>query len=117
MEKMATDWSAFASGFLARADASRALADPAEVETFVRLDIGKRLSAAEKSAITLALHRGNTLALEYNKSHSTVIREAAIDASRLILRHPREIIFDLVRCCALDVVTAQKMTQVWPAGR
>lgn len=90
------------------------ITDPAEVETFVRLDIGQRLNAAEKSAIALALHRGHTLAIEYNKSLAMVLRDAAIDARRLVLCHPREIIFDLVRGCALDVGTAQKMTRTWP---
>jgi hypothetical protein len=90
------------------------ITDPAEVETFARLDIGKRLSAAEKSAIALALHRGHMLAIDYNSSLERVFSDVAIDSRRLVLCHPREIIFDLVRSKVLDEETARKMTRTWP---
>ncbi|HEY5331271.1 MAG TPA: hypothetical protein VIJ79_15420 [Acidobacteriaceae bacterium] len=90
------------------------ITDPRELETFVRLGIGSRLSPAEKSAIALALHRGHTLAIEYNNALARALGEAGIDSQSLIVCHPREIIADLVRSNDLDEETAQKMRQAWP---
>jgi hypothetical protein len=90
------------------------ITDPRELETFVRLGIGSRLSPAEKSAIAVALHRGHTLAIEYNNALAKALSEAEIDSQTLVVCHPREIISDLVRSDDLDEETAQKMRRAWP---
>jgi hypothetical protein len=90
------------------------ITDARELETFVRLGIGSRLSPAEKSAIALAFHRGHTLAIEYNNALAKALSEAGIGSHSLVVCHPREIISDLVRSNDLDEETARKMRRAWP---
>jgi len=104
----------YRKAILARHLLEASITDPRELETFVRLGIGGRLSPAEKSAIALALHRGHTLAIEYNNALVKALSEAGIDPHRLVICHPREILSDLVRNNGMDERTARKLRRAWP---
>jgi len=83
-----------------------------EVETFVRLG-DSCLSPNERSAVTLALHRGYRLALDHNNALAKALASASARLSDIRLYHPREVIRDLVRSRTLDVEDGNRMTALW----
>lgn len=83
-----------------------------EVETFVRLG-DSCLSPNERSAVTLALHRGYRLALDHNNALAKTLASASARLGDIRLYHPREIVHDLVRSGALDAEDGNRMSALW----
>ena len=78
------------------------LRELAELETFLKLGINRRLSFSEQAATTLAIHRRCKLVIDYNSTLEKALNEAGIDARGLVICHPREILLDMMRSNSLS---------------
>lgn len=92
------------------------IADPAEVDIFLRLDDRGRLGVGERSAIAVALNRGYRLAMDDNKAIRRALAEAGLAVLELDIVRTEGIVVELVRHGALTIERADDMLVDWAAN-
>lgn len=90
--------------------------DPAEVETFLRLEGSGRLGAGERSAIAVARNRGYRLATDDSKAIQWAAREAVVATRELRFVRTEGIVTELIEHGALTIATADEMLADWAAN-
>jgi predicted nucleic acid-binding protein len=83
--------------------------DPDEVAWFMRLGLGQRLGAGERSAIAVALHRGLALAIDDNRA----LREAGLAGRKLEILRTQDVVIALIRAGVLDLDAADQIKDTW----
>lgn len=89
--------------------------DPDEVTCFMRLGLGKRLGAGERSAIAVALHRGLALAIDDSRAINHALREADLAVRKLEILRTQDVIVALIRDGLLDLGAADQIKNSWAA--
>lgn len=92
------------------------IADPAEVDIFLRLDDRGRLGVGERSAIAVALNRGYRLAMDDNKAIRRALAEAGLAALELDIVRTESIVLELIRHGVLTIEEADDMLADWAAN-
>ncbi len=92
------------------------IAEPVEVDIFLRLRDPGRLGVGECSAIAVALNRGYRLAIDNNKAIRRALEEAELGALKLEIVRTEGIVLELIRHGALMIETADEMLVGWAAN-
>ncbi len=97
---------AVASGFLDTCS----VADPEEVEIFLRLRPGERLGAGECSALAVAIHGRFSIAIDDSRAVRRAIREVG---AKLEVVKTVDVMVALLRAGLLDIAAADRIKDAW----
>ncbi|MGG7579595.1 hypothetical protein [Rhizobium sp. Nf11,1] len=89
--------------------------DPIELALFARLSETPRLGIGECSAIAVALSRSYALAIDDGRAIKHALREAGLFGQTLMVLRTVDIVVDLIRAGALDIVSADEIRYEWEA--
>ena len=87
--------------------------DPAEVELFLKLRRTPRLGTGECSAISVAINRGHTLAIDDNRAINRALNEAGLIKRHIQLIRTQDILADLTRTGILSIEAADSILSDW----
>lgn len=86
------------------------VANPEEVEMFLRLRPGQRLGAGECSALAVAICRKYPIAIDDNRAINRTVREIGM---KLEVIKTVDVMLELIRSSVLDIKAADHIKDLW----
>lgn len=89
------------------------IADPAEVEIFLRLATRGRLGPGERAAIAVAINRGCSLAIDDARAIRKAVEEAALAETTLTILRTQDVMVELIRQGTIALNDADAILLDW----
>ncbi|ABA05216.1 conserved hypothetical protein [Nitrobacter winogradskyi Nb-255] len=87
--------------------------DPAELDMFARLSAKGRLGAGERSAISVALNRGYSLAMDDSRAIRRAVQEAGMIGTALTIIRTQDLMVQLIQAGLITVGAADVILNDW----